>query len=377
MQVQQRLAIPRRTFLRRRSQRLRRPQIPHATRCRRAPAPRRTWIAATSLVLGVIIASRPAHAQPGDADRLFSVGVELMSQGELSRACKAFEESNRIDPRAGTLIRLGDCREKNHQLASAWSAYGDALTRAKDPRKRDVAAARVAALEPRLSYLRVSILEHDGVEGLSITRDGQPLDRSSWNQPVFVDGGEHLIIATAPGHESWQISVYVADESARINIPLPRLEEKTGPVPQGAPDPAQLASQFINRGTSTPEPYPDRGTLTGGRKLPILLLGASAVSAATGLVLRGKASDKRGEAFQQCPDPQTPCARASSANDLIESSHHLTREANLAFGVSAITTITASILWLVSHRDMDDHHDLDVAMYSSSTGSNATLTGRF
>jgi len=45
--------------------------------------------------------------------------------------CEAFDASNRLEPRAGTLIALGDCREKNQQLASAWSAYKDALTRVR------------------------------------------------------------------------------------------------------------------------------------------------------------------------------------------------------------------------------------------------------
>ena len=73
------------------------------------------------------------------------------------------------------MIRIGECREKNYQLASAWSAYKDALNRVKDPRKKKVAAAKVAEFEPKLSYLTISVPDDSRVEGLSITSNGSIL----------------------------------------------------------------------------------------------------------------------------------------------------------------------------------------------------------
>src|SRR3954471_19716733 len=91
-----------------------------------------------SLVV-VAVGGGRADAQSAEAEALFNEGDKLMAAGQLAQACDAFESSNRIETRAGTLVRLGECREQNHQLASAWSAYKDALTRAKDPRKHDIA----------------------------------------------------------------------------------------------------------------------------------------------------------------------------------------------------------------------------------------------
>src|SRR5450432_1219815 len=76
-----------------------------------------------------------AYAQSAEAEQLFSDGDKDMKLGKLEQACDAFEASNRIETRAGTLIRLGQCREDLHELASAWSAYKDAVTRVKDPKK--------------------------------------------------------------------------------------------------------------------------------------------------------------------------------------------------------------------------------------------------
>src|SRR4051812_8166985 len=77
-------------------------------------------IAATSVLVAGLFLARAAHAQSAEAEQLFREGDRLMTEGKTVEACDAFEGSNRIEPRAGTLIRLGECREKNHQLASAW-----------------------------------------------------------------------------------------------------------------------------------------------------------------------------------------------------------------------------------------------------------------
>src|SRR5512140_2116131 len=92
-----------------------------------------------------------AAAQSAEAQARFDDGVRLMKAGKLDEACAAFETSNRLEPRAGTLLRLGECREANKQLASAWSAYQDALTKATDPKKKKFATDRIKVIEPKLS----------------------------------------------------------------------------------------------------------------------------------------------------------------------------------------------------------------------------------
>src|SRR5215510_13654601 len=127
---------------------------------------RRRLIGATSVALCILAAGSPARAQSAKAEALFDDGNRLMAGGKLAQACEAFEASNRIEPRAGTLIRLGDCREQNRQLASAWSAYKDASKLATDPRKQKFATTRAASLEPRLSYLTIAVPDQTRIRGL-------------------------------------------------------------------------------------------------------------------------------------------------------------------------------------------------------------------
>src|SRR5947209_1281523 len=144
----------------------------HPSEERPVPARPCISIAAISLAIGA-----RALAQSPAAAALFAEGDHLMEVGKYAEACEKLVASNRIEPGAGTLIRIGQCREKTQQLASAWSAYDEGLARAKDPKKRAFAAERVAALEPRLSRITISVA---AVTGLVIARNGAVVDPALW-----------------------------------------------------------------------------------------------------------------------------------------------------------------------------------------------------
>lgn len=214
-------------------------------------------IAVTSVVLNMMAARHPARAQSADAEALFNDGIKLLAEGKVAQACAAFHASNRVEPRAGTLIRLADCLERNHQLASAWSAYKDALTRVKDPHKRAVAMAKATALEPRLSHLTVAVADDSRVEGLIVTRNGEAFDPALWNRALPVDGGDYVIVGRAPDHEEWQVTVHVPTEGSRVSAKVPRLKELSKAVPLSQrPLPASGPAS-----PGTPTRVPDHSTV--------------------------------------------------------------------------------------------------------------------
>jgi tetratricopeptide (TPR) repeat protein len=132
--------------------------------------------------IAVCAARGEVRAQSGSAEALYAEGHRLLEQGELAKACEAFEASNRALPGAGTYLALGMCRERNGQIASAWSAYQAALARARDGQKRRFARTRIDEIEPRLSYLTVSV-SADNADGTTLTRNGTLLDPMLWNPP--------------------------------------------------------------------------------------------------------------------------------------------------------------------------------------------------
>lgn len=202
----------------------------------------RSAIVAISVAFGVLFDVGRAHAQNAQAERLFEEGNKLMADGKLAQACAAFEASNRVEPRAGTLIRLGECREQNQQLASAWSAYKDASNLATDPRKQQFAKTKAAALEPRLSYLNVAVSDASRIRGLAVTRNGVLLDPMLWNRALPVDGGDHVIAARTPGYETWQKTIHIPVADAKLSVDVPALTKASKVTPSGETSPPTPSS---------------------------------------------------------------------------------------------------------------------------------------
>jgi hypothetical protein len=327
---------------------------------RRRTSIRWSSIAATSAALAVLAAGEVARAESAEAEALFKDGNKLMAEGKVAVACDAFEASNRAEPRAGTLLHLGACREQNHQLASAWSAYKDALTRARDPVKRDVAVARAAALETRLSYLTVSVPAHSRLEGLTVTRNGAAFDATLWGHSLPVDGGHYVIAGRAPDHESWQIAVHVAEEGAKITIAVPRLKDLPAP-----------------RAAVPPEVAETPAGLTMRRKIAIGVAGVGVAGGAAGVVLGLLARRNESEALQICADPSIGCPGYASANASIRASYREALAANVAYGLAAAAGVGAAVLWLTGGVDEQKLARIHVAPSLVPGQPGVVVLGRF
>jgi len=313
-------------------------------RALRARAPS---IAAISAFVILLTVSATAHAQNAAAESLFNDGERLMKEGKLTEACQAFEGSNRIEARAGTLINIGLCREQNNQLASAWSAFKDALTRVKDPNKKQLATQHANAIEPRLSYLTISVPDESRVDGLALTRNTGVVDPVLWNRAIPVDGGTYVIAGHAPGHEQWSTSVVVPNEGGKISVEVPRFKDLTklmapvGSPPPGKPEPQQTPPD------ATDEPSTGGSMFTPKRKIALGVGGVGVAAIAVGIVFGLQAKSDKNDAFKLCPDPATPCADGNKASALTNDGHSKALAADAAYGVGAAALIGAGVLWFL------------------------------
>ena len=317
-----------------------------------------------SATLGLFGAGRPAHAQSGDAETLFKHGNDLMEKGKIEEACEAFEASNRADPTAGTLIQLGKCLLRGDRLASAWVAYKGALIRAKDPTKHKIAESNLAALEPRLSYLTISVTDKNRIEELAIGRDGAPFDPANWNLALPVDGHDYVIEAHAPGHQAWRTTVHVAVEFDKVVVEIPRLEPLPTPMsatPLSEPAPATPSNTIphspapsntiphspvlSNRILQTPE-SPRRST-SATRKVAIGLGGVSVVSLATAAALGVVAKWEQSDASRLCPVAGRPCTHSAEANVLVRAGNRWALDANVAWGIAGAAALASGVMWLI------------------------------
>ena len=324
----------------------------------------RLSIAAIS-ALCLLFAARTVHAQNAEAEALFAEGEKLIKDGKIAQACEAFDASNRVEARAGTLIRIGGCREQNHQLASAWSAYKDALTRAKDPKKQAFATAKVTELEPKLSYLTLSVPVVSRVEGLTVTRNGKPFESILWNRALPVDGGEFSFGVSAPGHQVWKTTVTVSVESGKITVDVPTLEPTGREVTPPPPPPGERE-----------EGPPPPSTMTAKRKIAIGAAVVGALSIGAGVVLGTQAKGKQSDAHALCSNVVMPCVDADRANDLIKAGQSRALGANIAFGIGAAAVIVAGVLWFTGAPETPAR-DVSVVPTVAPGETGIAILGRF
>jgi len=224
-----------------------------------APPSRLTGFASRACLLLAILAAPSAalaDAAPGDkaaAEVLFQEGKSLMNKGSYADACPKLEQSQKLDPQAGTLLSLAMCHESEGRVAAAWAEYQEALALAKKSRRQDriqLASTRLKALEKVLPKMALEVDTSAVPEGLVIMRDGVDIGRGAWGVAVPVDPGEYALVASAPGHVSWKVRIRI-DLGETKHIPVPALEREvartvpasSAPAPDVAPPPRETSSR--------------------------------------------------------------------------------------------------------------------------------------
>jgi hypothetical protein len=201
------------------------------------------------LVLALLGQSRLGRADGNADDKvlatvLFRDGRALMAEGRLSEACPKLEESNRLDPSGGTILNLALCHQQQGMLASSWSEFNEAAAFARRdlrPDRETVARKYALALERRLSRLTIVVPARARMKGLRIERDGRDLGDASWSTAMPIDGGEHVVRASAPGMEPFAGTVVLANEGDAQTIEIPPLTTAAAVAPPRAKTPLTAA----------------------------------------------------------------------------------------------------------------------------------------
>jgi serine/threonine-protein kinase len=274
-----------------------------------------------------------SQASP-QAEALFRDGKQLMKDGKLAEACAAFEGSERAEHNIATVLSLADCREKNHQYASAWASFLQAESQTRnDPAKQQLnttAKTRAIALEPKLSYLTITVPDESRIPELVVTRDGTPVDAAEWNRAIPVDGGSHVIAGKAPGHEPWSTTVTVGEVTDKQAVEVPKFKE--------------LPKLVHVDGNAPPEPSP----FTARRKVAIGLAAGGVVAAGVAVGFGLDARGLRDEALSTCPPSACSVADAAAAQSKNDRARSRALVANVGFGVAGAAVAAGAVLWFLS-----------------------------
>jgi hypothetical protein len=113
--------------------------------------------------LAALGASAPAAAEDvAAAEALFRRGLTAMEAGRYADGCASIAESQRLDPRLGTLFTLAECRSKEGKIATAVALYDDFLAaldrlppadQARQGARQRVAGEKRRALAPHVPRL--------------------------------------------------------------------------------------------------------------------------------------------------------------------------------------------------------------------------------
>lgn len=327
----------------------------------------------------------PAHAQSPGAETLFRDGRRLIRQGKLADGCNKLDASERLEPAVGTLLNVGDCREKLGQLASAWAAFRSAEAmahRAGNDRKREAEAHRRAdKLEGKLTSLEIAV-PHP-VDGIVVKRDGEVVDAATYGTVLPIDAGDHVITASAPGYVPFRTSIDVDHKHAVVTVPtLAKLIVATpaaapvarsfapAPEPPGAPAPPPIAPapSPSPRIVIVDRPWQSRWTTT--REISVGFAIAGVAGLATGAYFGLRSSDLQDRANERCPLVTCADPLGISYNNQARTD---ARDANIFYVAGGTAAVAALVMWFAGAPSED-------AIVTPSVGDHAaalSYAGRF
>jgi hypothetical protein len=310
-----------------------------------------------------------ARAQSAEAEALFRDGRALIKAGKLASGCDRLAASARLESSVGTLLNLGDCREKLGKLASAWAAFRKAEATAKraggDDKRQAEAGRRAAALEPRLSNLVIDV--HHKVDGLVVRRDGEVVDDAAWNTALPVDPGPYTIVAEAPGHAPWRKQIVVAAGERQQTVAVPPLEATVTAAP--APTESAVMPWPPPRAHLAPQPPAPPGTWTTTRVVSAVFAVAGAGALGTGVYFGLHAKSLSDRADQRCPGAACSDPEGLRLNDQAQTS---ASRANVLYIAGGATIATAVVLWFVGGP-----REIAVVPAASNHQLGVAISGRF
>jgi hypothetical protein len=297
--------------------------------------------------IGSLLGGRDALASDPqtqlNAEKLFREGRAALASGDLIVACSKFEESQKLDASAGTVLNLADCYERSGKHASALLAYREAARQAGLRGRKDwldTASARAAALEKIVPTMVIRVVAAASSSGdVEVTRDDVKVDPSTYNTNIPVDAGEHVIRATAPGKEAWTTTVKMM-KGAREVIEVPALKSSSSsssPTPTPTPTPTTPTPIVINEADGSSQ-----------RTIGLIGIGVGVAGLLAGGLTGALASSSLDDAKADCPSYPDRCRPAGDeANGRAET---FALVSTISFIAGGVILVGGTVLFLTAKK---------------------------
>ena len=220
-----------------------------------------------------------------------------MESGSINEACIAFEQSERLESKAGTLLNLAGCYERASRWEDAYRTFEAARQAARARQRPDweaVASEHLGALRAKVSTVTLDLAARPDLDGARMSIDGRDLDRGEIERGLVLGPGPHLLRVERPGYHAAEQTIVTPPDALVRPPPLHRdvAVANVGPAPErAAPAPGRKTAGIVVAG--------------GGA-------GALGLALASALVASGALSEAK-KACTSYPDRCAP--QASEPND--------------------------------------------------------------
>lgn len=296
----------------------------------------------------------PRSAMAGDvaaAEALFDKGVAELEAGHFDIACPALDESQRLDPQAGTVFTQAECYTGWGKIATASALYGDYLRlfdgmpdaqKKRHEERAQFAGLRRAALKPLIPELTL-LMPKDAPPGMRVVRDGMELAAASLGMALPLDPGEHVILVEAPGRAVSTLTVVLNQGDKKTVDLVPGAPPAATPPP---PPPGLSAPVTTVKSDARPPAAgtdASAGTWSTGRKVGFYAAGGLGLAGLiAGGITGGVAISTRSLVLEHCVD--TRCDHEGKV--AADATKGLANASTVAFGMSIAGAAAAAILWL-------------------------------
>jgi hypothetical protein len=194
--------------------------------------------------LATLVTATPAWGQQAPvSSALFNQGLKEMLAGDYVHGCPRIAESQRMDPRPGTMFTLAECEARWGRFASAVAHYADYLravermpqsAREKQAERVSVATSQTQDLGPKIPRV-VLTLPLRAPRGITVRQDDMLIGEPALGIELPVDPGEHVIHVQLPsGAVREQRFRVQPGERLDIVLLLPTGSEPTSTQPSGS-----------------------------------------------------------------------------------------------------------------------------------------------